>query len=158
MEKSDDKNAPANTLVRAMRSTTGRESTTFGFSILVTVTYGLTNSMQGPPTVSEIFLYGTGAVLSFTLLEGVLSRGFRHPMPQHRTEILALGTSLNLVSVLAGMAMGLLVATVLPDGFAWILAPFAASVVYLLLESVETAGAELLQRRRGNAEADEMTP
>lgn len=96
-------------LIRAMRSTTGRESTTFGFSILVTVTFGVQQHVLGQPTLLEIFLYATGAVLSFTLLEGFLSRGFKEAMPQHRTETLALGTSMNLLSVLFGLGGAVLV-------------------------------------------------
>jgi hypothetical protein len=91
-------------LVRSMRSTVGRESTTFGFSILVTVTFGMLQRTQGSPTVTEIFLYAIGAVLSFSTLQAVLSRGFRRPMPQHHTQVLALGTALNIVSVLGGLA------------------------------------------------------
>ncbi|HAQ60276.1 MAG TPA: hypothetical protein DCR63_08015 [Microbacterium sp.] len=145
-------------LKRAMRSTTGRESTTFGFSILVTVTFGLTQAVEGSPTVPDIFLYATGAVLSFTVLEGVLSRGFRDPLPQHRTEVLTIGTSLNLLSVIAGMGSGLLIATLFTGGWAWVIAPFAATLVYLLLESAETALGERIRARQGDPHAEEVAP
>lgn len=93
-----------NALVRSLRSTVGRESTTFGFSILVTVTFGVLQSAHGSPSTLQVFVYGAGAVMSFTILEGVLSSGFRRPMPQHATQTLTLGTSLNVVSVLAALA------------------------------------------------------
>ena len=88
-----------NPVLRSVRSTVGRESTPFGFSILVTVTFGLVQSIHGSPGPPQIFAYAAGAVMSFTLLEGVLCRGFRRPMPQHATQTLTLGTSLNVVSV-----------------------------------------------------------
>ena len=72
-------------VLRGFRSTVGRESTTFGFSILVTVTFGLLQTLHGSPDVARIFLFAVGAVMSFTLLEGMLSKGFRTPMPQHHT-------------------------------------------------------------------------
>ncbi|NYG56272.1 hypothetical protein [Nocardioides perillae] len=46
-----------------MRSTVGRESTTFGFSILVTVTFGLLQSVHRAPSTLETFGYAVGAVL-----------------------------------------------------------------------------------------------
>ena len=128
------------TVVRSMRSTVGRESTTFGFSILVTVVFGLAQTAEGPPSTLQTFLYAVGAVMSFTILQGLLSRGFRGPMPQHATQTLTLGTSLNVVSVVAaiGAAWGFLELT--SATLAWAGAPLVAGLVYLLLESLEEAG------------------
>lgn len=64
-----------------MRSTMGRGRTTFERSVVGTVTSGLLQSLHGGPVSGEIIGHGTGAVLSSTLLEGFLSRGFMHPMP-----------------------------------------------------------------------------
>ena len=111
MADQQDRRSVPRTIIRSMRSTVGRESTTFGFSILATVAFGILQTTQGSPSILEIFLYATGAVMSFTLLEGVLSKGFRKPLPQHRTETLALGTSMNILSVLAGLVTTLLLAT-----------------------------------------------
>lgn len=145
-------------MVRSMRSTVGRESTTFGFSILVTVTFGLLQSIHGTPVVGEIFVYATGAVLSFTLLEGFLSRGFTAAMPQHRSEVLALGTSMNVFSVLLGMGAGWLIGAAVTGLLAWFLAPLVGSIVYLLLESLETALAEKILRVKGDPDAEKTYP
>lgn len=153
----DEQEPKSNAMSRALRSTIGRESTTFGFSILVTVVFGLTQHLRGQPALMELFLYAGGAVLSFTLLEGILSKGFRLPMPQHRTETLALGTSLNLISVLLGMGAAFLVANFLDHPAAWIIAPFCASLIYLLAESVETAIAERILVASGDTKADEVS-
>lgn len=152
-----DETRPTTTFLRALRSTTGRESTTFGFSIVVTVTFALAQSVEGSPGVPEIFLYAAGAVLSFTVLTGVLSGGFRKPMPQHPTQTLALATSLNIVSVVVGLAAALPVLQLASGGAAWLLAPFVATTVYLVIESIETAFAERILRRCGDAEADEVS-
>ncbi|MFC3300791.1 hypothetical protein FJV46_05840 [Arthrobacter agilis] len=144
--------------VRASRSTIGRESTTFGFSILVTVVFGLLQKLEGSPSLGAIVVYAVGAVLSFTLLEGVLSRGFTAPMPQHRTQTLAVGTSMNLLSVLAGMGAAFLTGATLSGLWAWALAPFLGSIAYLAAESLETMVGERILRARGDTTADEVTP
>lgn len=145
-------------VVRGLRSTVGRESTTFGFSILVTVTFGLLQATEGSPDVGRVFLYATGAVASFTLLEGVLSRGFRRPMPQHRTEVQAAGTSLNLLSVLGGLGAAWLLGSAMSGPAVWALAPFVSATVYLVLESLETALGERLLSRAGDEEATDVSP
>jgi hypothetical protein len=145
------------TIVRGMRSTVGRESTTFGFSILVTVTFGLLQAMEGSPDAPRIFLYAVGAVMSFTLLEGILSGGFRRPMPQHPTRTLALGTSLNVVSVLVGMAAALLLAEWMSHIALWALAPFVAGIGYLVTESIEAAVAERVLVSAGHPDAEETS-
>jgi hypothetical protein len=154
-DEEDDDRSPY-LLVRAMRSTVGRESTTFGFSILVTVVFGLVQAAHGSPRVPQIFGYAAGAVLSFSLLEGVLSSGFRRPMPQHHSQTLALGTSMNLVSVLGGAAAALGIVHLLHGWWVWATAPLVAGTVYLLLESGAAALAERLLKRAGDRDADEV--
>jgi hypothetical protein len=149
---------PEGATVRGLKSTVGRESTTFGFSILVTVTFGLLQATEGSPDVARIFGFAVGAVMSFTVLEGVLSRGFRTSMPQHRTRVQALGTSLNLVSVVGGLAAAWLVGAATSHPAAWVAGPFLAGVVYLLLESLETALGERLLTARGDRRAREVDP
>jgi hypothetical protein len=146
------------TVVRAMRSTVGRESTTFGFSVLVTATFGLLQTMEGTPDVPRIFGFGVGAVLSFTVLEAFLSRGFRRSMPQHGTRVLAIGTSLNVLSVVGGLGAAWLTAQWMSHAVVWALAPFVGALVYLVLESLETALGERVAARAGDDSASETTP
>ncbi|WP_454084123.1 hypothetical protein [Georgenia sp. Marseille-Q6866] len=158
MAKDDEDGRSSSTVVRGLRSTVGRESTTFGFSILVTVSFGMLQATEGTPDAGMLFLFATGAVLSFTLLEAVLSRGFRRPMPQHRSHVLAVGTSLNIVSVLGGLGATWLAGTLMSHSAVWALAPFLAGVVYLLLESLETALGERVLAAAGAEDADDVEP
>jgi hypothetical protein len=144
-------------VVRGLRSTVGRESTTFGFSILVTAAFGLLTALHGTPDVARVFWFAVGAVLSFSTLEAVLSRGFRRPMPQHRTRVLAIGTSLNVVSVVGGLGAAWLVGLAGSGPVVWAAAPFVAATAYLVLESLETALAERVAAATGDADADDVT-
>ncbi|MEE6295354.1 hypothetical protein [Georgenia wangjunii] len=157
MDGSDDGRSDQ-TVVRGLRSTVGRESTTFGFSILATANFGVLQVMHGTPDIARVFLFATGAVLSFTLLEAVLSRGFRKPMPQHDTRVQAAGTSLNLLSVLGGLGITWLIGTLFSHAAVWAVAPFLGTLVYLLFESLETALGERLLARAGVPDADEVSP
>jgi len=96
-------------------------------------------------------------VMSFTLLQGVLSGGFRRPMPQHATQTLTLGTSLNVLSVLGGLAAAWGVMEVASGLVAWAAAPLTGGLVYLLLESVEEAAAERLLVASGDHDAEKVS-
>ncbi|NHC24090.1 hypothetical protein G6553_13015 [Nocardioides sp. IC4_145] len=147
----------SNLAVRATRSTVGRESTTFGFSILVTALFGMQQVVHGTPGAREVIAYAVGAVMSFTVLEAVLSKGFRHPMPQHHTRVLALGTALNVASVLGGLLAGWGCAELLDGWVSFAVTPFVAGVVYLLIESLEAAASERLLARSGVDDAEEVS-
>ena len=157
MSTGGETDSVSKTIVRGMRSTVGRESTTFGFSILATVTFGVCQVTQGSPDLPRIFAYAIGAVMSFTVLEGILSAGFRRPMPQHPTQTLALGTSMNLLSVLVGLGAAALLCTTASHLVIWGLAPFIAGVSYLLTESLEDALAERILVAAGDLEAREVS-
>lgn len=144
-------------LVRGLRSTAGRETTTFGFSILVTVTFGLLHVTNGPPDTLRVFLYAVGAVLSFTVLNGLLSRGFRAHMPQHDSEILVAATSMNMLSVVAGLGAAWVLADNVSGAPVWAIAPFLAGIVYLLTESVEETIAEQVLKRYGDRGAERVS-
>lgn len=153
----NDSGRSKHALVRGLRSTAGRETTTFGFSILVTVTFGLLQKMQGSPDTLRIFLYAVGAVLSFTVLNGALSRGFRAHLPQHDSEVLVAATSMNMVSVVVGLGVAWALAGSLEGAAVWAIAPFVAGVVYLLTEGVEETIAEQVLDRFGDRGAEEVS-
>ena len=151
-------NTDRGAVLRGLRSTVGRESTTFGFSILITVTFGVVSDEHGTARTNDLLLYATGAVLSFTLLTAALSRGFRAPMPQHPSEVVAFGTGLNLVSVLVAVLVAMGLARLIAiDAAAWFLCPLVAGLVYLALESLETALGEWLLLREGDRRADDVS-
>ena len=56
------------------------------------------------------------------------------------------------------LAAALLIGTVLTSTAAWLLAPFIASIIYLVLESLEIALAERILRAKGDTHADDVTP
>ncbi|GAB3348823.1 hypothetical protein [Modestobacter lapidis] len=157
MPTGDNADSGTGAVVRGMRSTVGRESTTFGFSILVSATFGVLQVTQGTPDLPRVFLYAAGAVMSFTLLEGILSSGFRRPMPQHKTQTLALGTSMNIVSVLGALGAASLLSASFTHLIVWAVAPFVAGIVYLVIESLEEALAERVLVSSGDPEAREVS-
>jgi len=95
-----------------------------------------------------------GAGSSFVILTALLSRGFRRPLPQHKTDVVALAAGMNLVSILAGLAVAMAIAALIDATVVWALCPLFAAMVYLIVESLEELLAERLQSSHGAGQAE----
>lgn len=124
-------------------------STAFGFSLTVTMSFGLLQTVARSPSVGEIVAFGVAAAAVVGMLEALATRGFRSAPPQPPPEVIMLGTALDFVSVAAGAGAALAVAELVEGFAAWPLAAAAAAFVFLATESLELAVAAWIQRRRG---------
>ncbi|MGH3098732.1 MAG: hypothetical protein ACRDMV_22315 [Streptosporangiales bacterium] len=128
-----------------MISSAVNNSSAFGFSILITATFGMLSSFQAKPDVAQIVWFALGAVLPFSLLEAAASRGFRRRPSTQGQEVVMLGTAANLVSVAAGLGVAYLISALLHGTAAWIVAPMLTGAVYMLVEAAELAVAEAIE-------------
>jgi hypothetical protein len=131
-------------------------STAFGFSITITVTFGVTEHFAGSPSLVELLIYGVAAALALGLIEGMATRGFRVRIGPAPTEVMMLGTALNVLSVAAAVGAAMLCGKLVDGTPTWPIASFTATAVYVLAESLETLAAEGLQQLRGDPDADEQ--
>ncbi|MBB4662137.1 hypothetical protein [Conexibacter arvalis] len=139
---------------QAVATSVHGNATAFGFSIMITATFGALTTIEGSGTVAEILLFGVGAALSVALLEGIVSRGFRVRSRVAHAEVRLLGTALNVASVSAGVGAAIGTAELVDGAAAWPLASFAAALVYVVVESAEIGLAELVQKARGDTQAE----
>ena len=156
-EQRPEDRRPRNLLDRASRSTIGGESTAFGFSIMITATFGAIQVGQGSPTYGQLMLFAVCASLTFAVLEGVASRGYREPLPEYESFVQTPGTALNVLSVTAAVGAAIGLASAIHSGVAWAICPAAAALVYLAAETLEQMAAERLQAARGAARADKVS-
>ena len=127
----------------------------FGFSVMITATFGLLSAQLGSPGAPDVFLFAAGGVAGVTLIDGVTSKGFRRRLRGETSDVLALGTGFSFISVLGAIGSADLLAEILGDGgSAWPLGAFAACCVFVLLSGVEMSVAKVLQEDR-DAEAEE---
>lgn len=138
-----------NRVSRAIGTSIRGNSTAFGFSIMITVSFGMLSNVEGAPKVFELFLFGVGAAAGLAILEGALTKGFRAEIERTSQEVRLLGTAMNFMSVAAGVAAALAVGELFDGRVAWSLAAFAAANVYVAAESAELLLAEEIQGARG---------
>lgn len=128
-------------------------STAFGFSIVITISYGALQDLRGAPTLLELLLYGASAAVALAIMEGIITRGFRVGVERLPIEVLMLGTAQNVVSVIAAVGAVIGLGKLIGGPVAWLLAGALAATVFVTLESAELLLAAVVQRARGDREA-----
>lgn len=130
---------PAVLLRRGVRRGVRGDAAAFAYSVLITVTYGVVSLQVGGVSVVRLFLFALGATVGFTLWEAIASRGFRVRIREEASDVVLFGTALAPLSVTIGLAAALGTAALVPDGWAWALAPLAATIVYVLMTGAQLA-------------------
>ena len=136
-------------VARAFGTSVRGNSTAFGFSIMITVSFGMVSHVAGAPNVIELLLFGVGAAVAIAALEGVLTRGFRAAIEQTSQEVQLLGTAMNFASVAAGVGAALGAAELMGGTGTWPATGFAAALTYIGAEGLELLLAEQIQAARG---------
>jgi hypothetical protein len=138
---------------RGLSTSIRGNSPAFGFSIMITASFGVASGVAGAPTAVEALLFGVGAAAAIALMEAAVSRGFRATAVAAPSEVRLLATSMNVASVTAAVGTAIAVAELLGGGVGWPAVGGAASAVYVFTEAAEVMLAELIQAARGDPDA-----
>ena len=127
----------------------------FGYSILITSTFGLLQTSVGDPSTLRVVLFALSAALPFSIVETITSRGFRRAARRQGEKVVMLGTATNLISVAASLGVAYLAMRIAHDAAAWAVTPFVAGMTYIIVEALELSVAEAIESRlSGEAEAE----
>jgi hypothetical protein len=124
--------------VRGLGESTRTNGLAYGYSIVSTAAFGLEHAFDGGPSVGQCFLFAIGPSLTFAVLGAAVTRGFREQVEREPPLVLAVAVALSLFSIMAALGVTALVAWQLRGDPSWLVAPLAASVVYLLASAIES--------------------
>ncbi len=134
---------------RGLQASVRNNYTAFGYSVMITASYGVLTSQESTPRLGYVFLFILGAVAAFVGIELVVSKGLERVPRGEPTKVVALGAAFSFGSVGAGVGAAAL-STVLLSGLAvWPVGGLAASATYVLMSGFEIALAELVERNGG---------
>jgi peptidoglycan biosynthesis protein MviN/MurJ (putative lipid II flippase) len=112
----------------------------FGFSITITVTFGVVSLLQPRPQLVDLFLFALAGVLAFSLLNVlVVLRLRRHDRGETNERGMLLGTATDFLAVGAAVGAAMGVEELVHGTWAWLLGPFVAAMAYVLVQAVELA-------------------
>jgi|SRR5690625_4619777 len=135
--------------VRELRLSLRNNAGAYGYSVMITSVMAMLTALLPSPRPGQIMLFIVGAVGSFAAIEAIATRGFTRSFDdQEATRVVALGSSLNLVSIAVSVAAAAMIGLVLPATVAWLVAPSVASLTYLLLTAVEMTVARRVEEFR----------
>ena len=131
---------------RGLQTSVRNNAAAYGYSVTVTLTLAALSAELGSPTVGQVFLFGTGAVAGFVVVEGAASSLFRRRVRGEPAQVVVIGSALGFASVGLGVGAATLIGALVNGGAAWALGPFLGTIAYLLLVGVEMALAERTSR------------
>lgn len=117
----------------------------YGYAVTVWSTGAALAGEQGTPSLVEIYLFAAGAVLAYgglTFLTWATEGEAQHQLTRSPRRVRA--GLLHVGAITLAVTSATLIATI-SSGVVWIIAPFAATLLYLAVPSVEVA---LVERER----------
>lgn len=120
----------------ALRGSVRDNASAFGYSLAITVSYGVCSHGSAAAGIPRDLLFLVGACLAFLLVVGVASKGLRKRVEAAPDNVALVASALNVVAVL-GAACTAALATLLPGAVSWFAAGFGATLAYLLLGAVD---------------------
>lgn len=110
----------------------------FGFSILITVSYGVVSAASDKPAPLELLGFALSAVAAFSLLN-LLDAWLKsiEPDDAERSKILLVATATDFLAVGAGVGAALVITHLVHGWVPWVLVPFVASLAYCLVQALE---------------------
>lgn len=115
------------------------DATAFGYSILITATFGVLALEARPVTVLRILLFVWGATSAFTIWEVIVTRGFEVRVREERSEVLLVGTALAPIAVSIGLGGAVMAARWSSGAWSWAAAPLTATAAYVLATGLQLA-------------------
>ncbi|MQA08865.1 MAG: hypothetical protein GEU98_10040 [Pseudonocardiaceae bacterium] len=134
---------------RELRLSIRNNSGAYGYSVMVTSALAMLTALHAAPEAGQLFLFASGAVASFAIVEIIATRAFTRALDgEEASKVVALGSSLSLVSILLAVGTVAGCGLVLPETLGWFAGSFLGSVVYLLMTAAEMAVARRIEEAR----------
>ena len=134
------------TYARGVRTALRNNASAYGFSITVTVSYGLLSGPRSMVSAAETIAFGAGSAVAFVLVGVVfVAATTRGSLPESR-QALTISGGVDMLSVGAAIAAAFALSQV-PGFWAWPLAGGGAVACYLLVGGLDVLIARALARR-----------
>jgi hypothetical protein len=124
--------------LRGLGLSTRNNTLAYGYSLAATGSYAVIADQKGS-RVGDVFLFTAGAALAFALVNALVTEGYQKRFPDEPGVVIALGTSLSVLSVAAAVGVAALAGWLLRSWAAWLAGSFAFTIAYLALVGAEVA-------------------
>lgn len=138
MAKNNERTPRPRGFPSALRTTVRSNSSAFGYSLSITVAFGLVAAVHGSPSTLQTFVFLVGGTAGFVAVEAAASRGFRRPTPPREQEqVVVMSGAMDMFAVLAAAGAATGAARTPAPTVSWALGGFLATTVFLLVGGVD---------------------
>lgn len=130
----------------ALQVTLRNTAAAYGYTLAIASTVGVLTTVRGKPREGELFLLAGGALTAFVALELVTLLAGRR-LDDGPDDAFPLAGALNFLGVFAALGASVGMAHAVASSFAWFLAGFAATAVYLLFVALQVTCVARIRRR-----------
>jgi hypothetical protein len=141
--------------VRGLGMSAHNNALAYGYSVTVTASFGVLTQTAKPVSIGRIFLFVVGASVAFAVVNAAVTRGFRTRVQTEPPVVLALATSLGVLSISAGAGVATLLGVTLGNWLAWLLGSLLSTWVYLSVAALEMAASRTLHINLGEQEPEQ---
>jgi len=146
-------------LEEGLYSSVNGNAQSFGFSITVTVCFGVASRLQSLPTLTDLLLFALAGVMAFSALNLFAALRLRTQVTQIRsTRATLIGTATDFIAVAAAVGAAIGLNHVTSGPVAWAVTPFVAAVIYVSVQSIELAMGERESEDDDDDDDDEPVP
>lgn len=112
----------------------------FGFSVLITVSYGIVSSARGSPGPWQSAGFALSAVVAFSVLNMLVAWLKNVEIDEREGKlVLLVATATDFMAVGAGVGVALAATAWIPGWLPWIVVPFLVGVTYCIVQALEIA-------------------
>ncbi len=127
-------------LIRGLDASVSDNAQAFGFSITITVTFGVIAVIHPGPSLPELVGFALSAVAAFSLLNLVVAQLVRTDVDvDTSTRAMLIGTATDFVAVGAAIGAAIGISELVRGWLVWELAPFVAALLYVFVQAIELA-------------------
>ena len=130
-----------------LRATVGVSAGPYGYTLATWTTGATLVNAQGTPSTLAVLAFMAGAVLGFVVVGVIAFGAATQRFEEEKGQPLILG-SLHFFSIGLAIGVATLVAYFVDNFFAWPLAAFLSTTIYLLVVGAESTAAYLWDQRR----------
>ncbi len=127
----------------------------FGYSISATASFAILDRTAHNASVFHIFLFVIGASLGFSGVNALVTRGYRERVEPEPPVVVALATSLAVLSASCSVGVAALIGWVVGGWVAWLVGSLLATLAYLVIAALEMALARGLHHAAGTDDLEE---
>jgi hypothetical protein len=129
-------------LLRGLNTTAVGNAQAFGFSVTITVSFGIMTTLSGQPTTPQMIGFGLAAVAAFSLLNITTTLLVHREAKREPRRVVLLATATDFLAVGSGSLVATAMASGLGGWVAWLATPFCVCLVYIFVQSAELAVGE----------------